>query len=108
MGVVTNLVTADWSWSMAMALVGLVLAGAALAAMSAAGTGSVVGRTVVRQVARGGAIVDSVIEAADGATVAERAGQHGEIRDGHTTARNAEVRRTARRGRIQGGKISAE
>ncbi|WP_203856245.1 hypothetical protein [Plantactinospora mayteni] len=107
-GVVTNLVTASWSWVLAVALVGLVLAGAVLAALSAGGTNSVAGRTVVTQDARGGAIVGSVVEAADGATVAERVGRRGEIQDVHTTAKNAEVRRAARKGKIRGGKISAE
>lgn len=107
-GVVTNLVTADWSWSLVTALVGLVLAGAVLAVLRTGDTGSTVRRTAVTQVARGGDIVDSVIEAADGATVAERAERHGEIRGGNTAAKGAEVRRTARRGVIQGGKIDAE
>jgi hypothetical protein len=105
-GVVTNLVTAKWSWGLAILLAGLVVCGAALAGASAVeGVGR--RRTVVRQRARGGRVVNSVIEADAGARVVELASGSGQILDVRTSASGADVRRVAGEGTIEGGSITA-
>jgi hypothetical protein len=105
-GLVTNLVTAKWSWSLAVLLAGLVVCGAALAGVSAVAGGGR-RRTVVRQRARGGRVVNSVVEADGGAWVEELASASGQILDVHTRASGADVRRVAGEGTIEGGSITA-
>jgi hypothetical protein len=105
-GVVTNLVTAKWSWGLAVLLAGLVACGAALAGASAV-NGADRRRTVVRQRARGGRVVNSVVEADAGARVEELASGSGQIIDAHTRASGADVRRVAGGGTIEGGNITA-
>jgi hypothetical protein len=105
--VVTNLITSKWSLGLALLLAGLVLAGSILAGLTAVPFPMVRRRTAVSQVARGGVVVNSVVEADAGARVDERAGSSGEIRDVHTKASDANVRRVARDGKIEGGSITA-
>lgn len=105
-GVVTNLVTARWSWGLAVLLAGLVVCAAALAGASAV-NGAGRRRTVVRQRARGGRVVNSIVEADAGARVEELASGSGQILDVHTHASGADVRRIARDGTIEGGSIEA-
>ena len=105
-GVVTNLITAKWSWSLVIVLAGLVICAAALAGVSAV-DGARRKRTVVRQRARGGRVVNSIVEADAGATVEEVASGSGQILDVHTRASGAEVRRVAKEGTIEGGSITA-
>jgi hypothetical protein len=105
--VVTNLVTAQWSWSLGVLLAGLIISGAALSGISVISSGEGRRCTVVRQRAQGGSIVNSVIEAAAGARVYEGATRLGEIRDVHTRASDAEVSRVAENGKIEGGSITA-
>jgi hypothetical protein len=105
-GVVTNLVTSKWSWGLAVLLAGLVACAAALAGASAV-NGADRRRTVVRQRARGGRVVNSIVEADAGARVEELASGSGQIIDAHTRASGADVRRVARGGTIEGGNITA-
>jgi hypothetical protein len=105
-GVVTNLVTAKWSWGLAVLLAGLVVCGAALAGVSALDGGGR-RRTVVRQRVRGGRVVNSIVEADAGARVEELASGSGQIINVHTRASGADVRRVAREGTIEGGNITA-
>lgn len=104
--VATNLVTAKWSWSLAILLAGLVVCGAVLAGASAVDSAGR-RRTVVRQRARGGRVVNSVIEADAGARVEELASGSGQILDTRTHATSADVRRVVREGTIGGGSITA-
>jgi hypothetical protein len=106
-GVVTNLATAKWSWSLAAILSGLVVCGAVMAGFSAIHQGRNRQRTVVRQNARGGRVINSTIEADAGAQVEELASGTGQIKDVHTRATGADVRRVAGNGTIEGGSITA-
>jgi hypothetical protein len=107
-GVVTNLITAKWSWGLVVLLVGLAVCGATLAALSTASSqGRSRQRTLVRQRARGGRVINSVVEADAGARVEEHASRAGQIRDVHTLASGADVRRNAKDGTIEGGGITA-
>ena len=105
-GLVTNLITAKWSWSLAVLLAGLVACGAAFAGVSAV-NGAGQKRTVVRQRALGGRVVNSIVEADAGARVEELASGSGQIIDVHTRASGADVRRVAGEGTIEGGSITA-
>lgn len=105
-GVVTNLVTDKWNWGLAVLLAGLVACGAVLAGASAV-NGADRRRTVVRQRARGGRVVNSIIEADSGARVEELASGSGQIIDVHTRASGADVRRVSREGTIEGGSTTA-
>jgi hypothetical protein len=106
-GVVTNLVTAQWSWSLGVLLATFVIFGAALSGISVISSDRGRRRTIVRQRAQGGSVVNSVIDAAAGARVYEGATRLGEIRDVHTRACAADVYRVAKNGKIEGGSIMA-
>jgi hypothetical protein len=105
--VVTNLITSKWSWGLAVLLAGLVISGAVLAGLLALPYRKDRQRTFVRQAARGGSIINSLVEADSGARVDERANLQGTIRDVHTQASDADVSRVAKDGEIHGGSIKA-
>jgi hypothetical protein len=89
-------------------LVGLVVCGAILAGVTVVAEGAGRRRTVVRQHARGGQVINSTVEADSGARVCEVATGSGRIQDVHTRASDADVSRNAHGGVIEGGSITAK
>ncbi|MCG6498805.1 hypothetical protein [Kitasatospora sp. A2-31] len=107
-GVVTNLITDQWSWPLTAALGALTIA-AVLIAVTGVG-GSPGSRTRIRQRAgRGGSILRSPAHGRDGADIVQIAVQNGHITDSPVSASNADVdQRASRHGQIEGSRLDAE
>ncbi|MEU8893942.1 hypothetical protein [Streptomyces sp. NPDC048442] len=95
-GVVTNLVTERWSWTLGAALAVLVAVGAYLAVQASNGSSR---RTRARQTARrGGRITRSGITASGDADAQQRADRDGQISNSPITARDSDADQRARDG----------
>ena len=79
-GVVTNLITSKWSWTLAVVLAVLITCAAALAYLT---TASAIpdGTRVTQRATRLGKILRSSIKARNGATIDQRATRGGTIED---------------------------
>jgi uncharacterized membrane protein YdbT with pleckstrin-like domain len=106
-GAVTNLITSQWTWTLAAVLAVLLLVSAALAAQ-AAGTKRD-DRTRIRQTARGhSAIRDSGIRAARTAAITQTARRRGTIIQSSIDADHADIIQTAAKADIVNSPIRAE
>ncbi|WP_338675147.1 hypothetical protein V1460_20770 [Streptomyces sp. SCSIO 30461] len=96
-GVVTNLITSRWSWSLAATLAVLAIAAVAIAVQSiGSGTQS---RSWVRvRAGHGGQITGSGVTVRDGGSATQTATREGNITDSPATSRAADTRQSATRG----------
>ncbi|WP_322770273.1 hypothetical protein [Frankia sp. Cr1] len=70
-GLVTNVLTSDWSWTLGAALIALTVVGAVLAGLAAAAGTRGRGRVSVR-IGGGSTVTDSITDADRAATVVDR------------------------------------
>ncbi|MER6132108.1 hypothetical protein [Streptomyces sp. NPDC001815] len=107
-GVVTNLITSRWNWSLGAALIILVLLGVAITVWNTSG-GAPDRTRVTQKASRGGQINGSGVTARNGGEVRQRATGKGEIENSPLTSRGADADQGVhRKGKISNSPLDAE
>jgi hypothetical protein len=105
-GFITNVITSRWNWTLAVALLVIVIINAVLAWFGSSTRSS---KTAVREIARGNSrIIHGTTYASKGAQVNEVARKHGTISDSSIEAFGGNVDRVADDSRIEGRKTVSE
>lgn len=108
-GILTNLITSNFSWALAAALGSLLVLGIFFVWLGSSASPPALRPLIKQRARRGGVITSSPIDAHDGARVSDHATTDGQILRSPISAKRSLVKRSvSRRGRIEDSEITTD